>query len=148
MHSKNFYDAGFILMDYQREFGLFNGEIVLGDEVFPESSRLCDIIRWIKWIKTAFVRVWVALSKPVRKSPNVSAWRWTNREIVYLAQWRPAVCLRLYAILVTISKHIGVITQQPKLVIYRAASRLRYQPIGIGCSIVRRTVGVYLLIGL
>lgn len=40
--SKIFDDAGIILADFKLEFGLFNGEIVLGDEFSPDSSRLWD----------------------------------------------------------------------------------------------------------
>ncbi|RLR17422.1 phosphoribosylaminoimidazolesuccinocarboxamide synthase, partial [Sodalis-like symbiont of Bactericera trigonica] len=40
--SKIFDDAGLILVDFKLEFGLFNGEIVLGDEFSPDGSRLWD----------------------------------------------------------------------------------------------------------
>ncbi|AUH01621.1 phosphoribosylaminoimidazolesuccinocarboxamide synthase [Pectobacteriaceae bacterium CE70] len=40
--SKLFDDAGLILVDFKLEFGLFNGEIVLGDEFSPDGSRLWD----------------------------------------------------------------------------------------------------------
>ncbi|MGL9734889.1 MAG: phosphoribosylaminoimidazolesuccinocarboxamide synthase [Symbiopectobacterium sp.] len=40
--SKLFDDAGLILMDFKLEFGLFKGEVVLGDEFSPDGSRLWD----------------------------------------------------------------------------------------------------------
>lgn len=39
---KLFADAGMILVDYKLEFGLFNGEVVLGDEFSPDGCRLWD----------------------------------------------------------------------------------------------------------
>ncbi|AIN46973.1 phosphoribosylaminoimidazolesuccinocarboxamide synthase [Candidatus Palibaumannia cicadellinicola] len=40
---KNFFDdAGLILVDFKLEFGLFNDEVVLGDEFSPDVSRLWD----------------------------------------------------------------------------------------------------------
>ena len=40
--SKLFADAGMILVDYKLEFGLFKGEVVLGDEFSPDGCRLWD----------------------------------------------------------------------------------------------------------
>ncbi|XOD69907.1 MAG: phosphoribosylaminoimidazolesuccinocarboxamide synthase [Sodalis sp. (in: enterobacteria)] len=40
--SKIFYDTGLILVDFKLEFGIFKGEIILGDEFSPDSSRLWD----------------------------------------------------------------------------------------------------------
>ena len=37
-----FLDAGMILVDYKLEFGLFNGQMVLGDEFSPDGCRLWD----------------------------------------------------------------------------------------------------------
>jgi phosphoribosylaminoimidazole-succinocarboxamide synthase len=37
-----FADAGMILVDYKLEFGLFNGEVFLGDEFSPDGCRLWD----------------------------------------------------------------------------------------------------------
>ncbi|SFN12625.1 phosphoribosylaminoimidazole-succinocarboxamide synthase [Izhakiella capsodis] len=37
-----FDDAGLILVDFKLEFGLFNGEVVLGDEFSPDGARLWD----------------------------------------------------------------------------------------------------------
>ncbi|MDF2177552.1 phosphoribosylaminoimidazolesuccinocarboxamide synthase [Aliiglaciecola sp. CAU 1673] len=34
--------AGLLLVDYKLEFGLFNGEITLGDEITPDGCRLWD----------------------------------------------------------------------------------------------------------
>ena len=39
---KLFLDAGMLLVDYKLEFGLFNGEVVLGDEFSPDGCRLWD----------------------------------------------------------------------------------------------------------
>ncbi|MEQ4510716.1 MAG: phosphoribosylaminoimidazolesuccinocarboxamide synthase [Dickeya sp.] len=40
--SQLFGDAGLILVDFKLEFGLFKGEVVLGDEFSPDGSRLWD----------------------------------------------------------------------------------------------------------
>ncbi|GGO73134.1 phosphoribosylaminoimidazolesuccinocarboxamide synthase [Bowmanella pacifica] len=37
-----FDEAGMLLVDYKLEFGLFNGEVVLGDEITPDGCRLWD----------------------------------------------------------------------------------------------------------
>ena len=37
-----FASGGMILVDYKLEFGLFNGEVVLGDEFSPDGCRLWD----------------------------------------------------------------------------------------------------------
>ena len=39
---KLFSDAGMILVDYKLEFGLFKGEVILGDELSPDGCRLWD----------------------------------------------------------------------------------------------------------
>ncbi len=39
---KLFDDAGMILVDYKLEFGLFDGELVLGDEFSPDGCRIWD----------------------------------------------------------------------------------------------------------
>lgn len=38
-----FLDAGLLLVDYKLEFGLFHGEVVLGDEFSPDGCRLWDV---------------------------------------------------------------------------------------------------------
>lgn len=40
--SQLFKDGGILLVDYKLEFGLFNGELMLGDEFSPDGSRLWD----------------------------------------------------------------------------------------------------------
>ena len=40
--SKLFDDAGLLLVDFKLEFGVFHGEIVLGDEFSPDGCRLWD----------------------------------------------------------------------------------------------------------
>ncbi len=37
-----FADAGMLLVDFKLEFGLFNGNVVLGDEFSPDGCRLWD----------------------------------------------------------------------------------------------------------
>ena len=39
---KLFADGGLLLVDYKLEFGLFQGQIVLGDELSPDGCRLWD----------------------------------------------------------------------------------------------------------
>lgn len=55
-----FDDAGLILVDFKLEFGLFNGEVVLGDEFSPDGSRLWDKTPWTRWTKTVSVKAWAA----------------------------------------------------------------------------------------
>lgn len=58
--SKLFDDAGLILVDFKLEFGLFNGEVVLGDE-FSRTVAACGTrIPWPRWTRTASARAWVA----------------------------------------------------------------------------------------
>lgn len=40
--SQLFADAGLILVDFKLEFGLFQGQVVLGDEFSPDGARLWD----------------------------------------------------------------------------------------------------------
>ena len=40
--SQIFSDAGLILVDFKLEFGLYKGQVVLGDEFSPDGSRLWD----------------------------------------------------------------------------------------------------------
>ena len=40
--SQLFSDAGLILVDFKLEFGLFHGEVTLGDEFSPDGARLWD----------------------------------------------------------------------------------------------------------
>jgi len=40
---KLFADAGMLLVDYKLEFGLFKGELLLGDEFSPDGCRLWDV---------------------------------------------------------------------------------------------------------
>jgi len=40
--TKLFADAGMILVDYKLEFGLFKGDVILGDEFSPDGCRLWD----------------------------------------------------------------------------------------------------------
>lgn len=52
--SKLFDDAGLILVDFKLEFGLFKGEVVLGDEFSPDGSRLWDKTTMEKMDKDRF----------------------------------------------------------------------------------------------
>lgn len=57
---KLFDDAGLILVDFKLEFGLYKGEVVLGDE-FSWTAAACGTKkRWRKWIKTVSARASVA----------------------------------------------------------------------------------------
>ncbi|MCH8492075.1 MAG: phosphoribosylaminoimidazolesuccinocarboxamide synthase [Idiomarina sp.] len=46
--------GGMLLVDYKLEFGVFNGEIVLGDEFSPDGCRLWDIATRTKLDKDRF----------------------------------------------------------------------------------------------
>lgn len=39
---RTFADSGMILVDYKLEFGLFRGEVTLGDEISPDGCRIWD----------------------------------------------------------------------------------------------------------
>jgi phosphoribosylaminoimidazole-succinocarboxamide synthase len=49
-----FDDAGLMLVDFKLEFGLFKGEIVLGDEFSPDGCRLWDKVTGKKMDKDRF----------------------------------------------------------------------------------------------
>lgn len=51
---KLFSDAGMILVDYKLEFGLFKGEVVLGDEFSPDGCRIWDKVTHDKMDKDRF----------------------------------------------------------------------------------------------
>ncbi len=53
---KFFDDIGIILVDFKLEFGLFEGRIVLGDEISPDSCRLWDKVSLEKLDKDRFRR--------------------------------------------------------------------------------------------
>jgi phosphoribosylaminoimidazole-succinocarboxamide synthase len=52
--SKLFFDAGMVLVDYKLEFGLFKGEVILGDEFSPDGCRLWDAASGKKLDKDRF----------------------------------------------------------------------------------------------
>lgn len=52
--SQLFDEAGLILVDFKLEFGLFKGEVVLGDEFSPDGSRLWDKLTLEKMDKDRF----------------------------------------------------------------------------------------------
>ncbi len=51
---KMFDDAGLILVDYKLEFGVFEGQVVLGDEFSPDGCRLWDKVTRQKLDKDRF----------------------------------------------------------------------------------------------
>ncbi len=51
---KLFLDAGLLLVDYKLEFGLFHGDVVLGDEFSPDGCRLWDAETREKFDKDRF----------------------------------------------------------------------------------------------
>lgn len=73
--TKLFDDAGLLLVDFKLEFGVFHGEIVLGDEFSPDGCRLWDKDTRKKMDKDRFRRVWATSSKPTKKSQTVWACR-------------------------------------------------------------------------
>lgn len=66
-----FAEGDMLLVDYKLEFGVFKGEVVLGDEF----SRMAAVYGMPtparSWIRTASVRGWVASLKPTKKSAVV-----------------------------------------------------------------------------
>ncbi|AIJ09472.1 MULTISPECIES: phosphoribosylaminoimidazolesuccinocarboxamide synthase [Edwardsiella] len=52
--SQLFDDAGLILVDFKLEFGLYKGQVVLGDEFSPDGSRLWDKATLAKMDKDRF----------------------------------------------------------------------------------------------
>ncbi|SET19406.1 phosphoribosylaminoimidazolesuccinocarboxamide synthase [Thorsellia anophelis] len=52
--SELFKQAGLILVDFKLEFGLFDGEVVLGDEFSPDGCRLWDVETLEKMDKDRF----------------------------------------------------------------------------------------------
>ena len=53
---KFFLERGLILVDYKLEFGLFDGRIVLADEISPDTCRLWDVNTREKLDKDRFRR--------------------------------------------------------------------------------------------
>jgi len=49
-----FLDGGMLLVDYKLEFGMFKGELVLGDEFSPDGCRLWDVKTREKFDKDRF----------------------------------------------------------------------------------------------
>lgn len=66
---KLFDDAGLILVDFKLEFGLFKGEVVLGDEFSPDGSRLWDKNTLDKMDKDRFRQSLGGLIEPTKKWP-------------------------------------------------------------------------------
>ena len=54
--SEYFLKRDLILVDYKLEFGLFNGEIILADEISPDTCRLWDVHTREKLDKDRFRR--------------------------------------------------------------------------------------------
>lgn len=57
---KLFDDAGLILVDFKLEFGLYKGEVVLGDEFSPTAAACGTKKHWRKWTKTVSARASMA----------------------------------------------------------------------------------------
>lgn len=54
---QSFFDGiGIILVDFKLEFGIFNGQLVLGDEITPDGCRLWDKVSLEKMDKDRFRR--------------------------------------------------------------------------------------------
>ena len=54
---KDFYDSiGIILVDFKLEFGLYEGQVILGDEISPDTCRLWDKVSLEKLDKDRFRR--------------------------------------------------------------------------------------------
>ena len=54
--SEYFLKRDLILVDYKLEFGLFNGEVILADEISPDTCRLWDVHTREKLDKDRFRR--------------------------------------------------------------------------------------------
>ena len=63
-----------LLVDYKLEFGVFNGEVVLGDEFSPDGCRLWDKDTREKLDKDRFRQGLGGVVKRMKKS--VVAWAW------------------------------------------------------------------------
>lgn len=75
---KLFDDAGLILVDFKLEFGLFKGEVVLGDEFSPDGSRLWDKNTLDKMDKDRFRQSLGGLIEAYRKWLTARALSSTN----------------------------------------------------------------------
>lgn len=61
-----FAKANVTLVDYKLEFGRFHGEIVLADEISPDTCRFWDATTAKSWIKTVSAGIWVMKRKHIR----------------------------------------------------------------------------------
>lgn len=55
---KFFDEAGIELIDFKIEFGRFHGEIILADEISPDTCRLWDKETHENWTKTVSAEIW------------------------------------------------------------------------------------------
>lgn len=53
-----FMDKGLKLVDFKIEFGLYDGQVILADEISPDTCRLWDVNTNEKWIKTDSEEIW------------------------------------------------------------------------------------------
>jgi phosphoribosylaminoimidazole-succinocarboxamide synthase len=53
---KFFDDIGIILVDFKLEFGVYEGRVILGDEISPDTCRLWDKVSLEKLDKDRFRR--------------------------------------------------------------------------------------------
>jgi len=47
-----------ILVDFKLEFGLYNGKLILADEISPDTCRFLDQTTKSRWIRIDFGRIW------------------------------------------------------------------------------------------
>ena len=75
---KFFLERGLILVDYKLEFGLFDGRIVLADEISPDTCRLWDVNTREKLDKDRFPAAAWAASRTLTAKYTI-AWAWTSK---------------------------------------------------------------------
>ena len=61
-------DLGIELIDFKLEFGRFNGEILLADEISPDTCRFWDSKTGESWIRIASAAIWVMWRMRIRRS--------------------------------------------------------------------------------
>lgn len=62
-----FLQADMLLVDYKLEFGVYKGEILLGDEFSPDGCRIWDKETRKKWTRTDSGRSLAMLLKPIKR---------------------------------------------------------------------------------
>lgn len=64
--SEYFAPAGVRLIDYKLEFGRFHDQIILADEISPDTCRFWDDKTGRSLIRTVFAEIWAAKPRPMR----------------------------------------------------------------------------------